>query len=364
MSENFKTELFEAILSLKNSDECERFFSDLCTSREVIDLSARLRVAKLLASGVNYNDIASETGASTATISRVSKALSGDAGGYRRVLEREDGVADYSEKLSAYLSPLRVLELNLLSLFAKAGYEAVEIPSVTALSSLGAYLPEELVVFQNADGALLSLLPSGAAYVGSLCDTPPRLSYSAKAYKRVFGKICEINVLGAFIKGKPALAEKKELVSLAISALRMKNKNATLTLFNTKIIELVFKDYGLSLDAAEKLSAIINQGNEKQLLKLEAEGFVSPECAERLLFLMRLPQNAIDAITSLREAFYGDEYREIIEELSEIVASADKKRIKITAHASEFYGGLVFSSSKCSIFGKESENGIGFEMQI
>ena len=80
--------LAEAFLSLCNVEECAAFFSDIFTVKEIEELSSRLEVARLLKSGENYIDIANKTGASTATISRVSKCLSGENGGYRIVLSR------------------------------------------------------------------------------------------------------------------------------------------------------------------------------------------------------------------------------------------------------------------------------------
>ena len=83
-------ELFEAILSLRSIDECYAFFEDVCTKKEICEISQRLKVAKMLRAGVNYTTICKETGASTATISRVSKALE-NGSGYKLVLERADG---------------------------------------------------------------------------------------------------------------------------------------------------------------------------------------------------------------------------------------------------------------------------------
>ena len=80
--------LFEAILSLQSVEECYAFFEDACTIKEILDISQRLKAAKLLAAGVNYADISRETGMSTATISRVSKCLDYGAGGYRLVIDR------------------------------------------------------------------------------------------------------------------------------------------------------------------------------------------------------------------------------------------------------------------------------------
>ena len=81
-------ELFEAILSLRSTDECYRFFEDVCTVKEILDIAQRLKTAKMLSEGANYQEINKETGCSTATISRVRRCLEYGAGGYRTVLAR------------------------------------------------------------------------------------------------------------------------------------------------------------------------------------------------------------------------------------------------------------------------------------
>ena len=88
-------DLFHAILSLESVEECYLFFEDLCTIKEVLDISQRLRAASMLASGANYSDISRETGMSTATISRVNKCLNYGTGGYRTALRR---IAESHEK--------------------------------------------------------------------------------------------------------------------------------------------------------------------------------------------------------------------------------------------------------------------------
>ena len=80
--------LYEAILTLKDLDECKRFFSDLCTVYELRAMGQRFEVAMLLSQGMIYNDILERTGASSATISRVNRALHYGADGYRAVLPR------------------------------------------------------------------------------------------------------------------------------------------------------------------------------------------------------------------------------------------------------------------------------------
>ena len=80
--------LFDAILLLENREECYKFFEDALTVREILDIAQRLKAAKMLQSGSSYNEVCATTGMSTATISRVSKALERGAGGYRLILER------------------------------------------------------------------------------------------------------------------------------------------------------------------------------------------------------------------------------------------------------------------------------------
>lgn len=80
--------LFEAILKLNNIEECEHFFNDLCTVKELREMSQRLEVATLLSDGLIYSDIAEKTGASTTTISRVNRSLVYGKGGYKTVIER------------------------------------------------------------------------------------------------------------------------------------------------------------------------------------------------------------------------------------------------------------------------------------
>ena len=83
------------LLSLKTEDEARSLLSDLCTIREMQDLGQRLEVARLLRRQMTYSDIAQQTGASTATISRVNRCLVYGAGGYRTVLERLEKGEDH-----------------------------------------------------------------------------------------------------------------------------------------------------------------------------------------------------------------------------------------------------------------------------
>ena len=82
--------LFKAILSLETEEECAAFFEDICTIKEIQDLTQRLEVAEMLNRGEKYQTIEEMTGASTATISRVNKCLNYGSGGYKTVIERLD----------------------------------------------------------------------------------------------------------------------------------------------------------------------------------------------------------------------------------------------------------------------------------
>ena len=94
MSKTVKTEavdhLFEAILTLQNKEECYTFFQDVCTINELLSLSQRYEVAKMLREKKTYLEIAEKTGASTATISRVNRSLNYGCDGYDMVFSRLD----------------------------------------------------------------------------------------------------------------------------------------------------------------------------------------------------------------------------------------------------------------------------------
>ena len=99
MSKTIHTEavdqLFDAILSLKTKEECYTFFEDVCTINELLSLSHRFEVAKMLREHRTYLEIAEKTGASTATISRVNRSLNYGNDGYDMVFER---IGDMKEK--------------------------------------------------------------------------------------------------------------------------------------------------------------------------------------------------------------------------------------------------------------------------
>ncbi len=92
MSKKLRTEavdhLFEAILSLENKEECYKFFEDVCTVNELLSLSQRFEVARMLRMQKTYLDIAEQTGASTATISMVNRSLNYGNDGYDMVFAR------------------------------------------------------------------------------------------------------------------------------------------------------------------------------------------------------------------------------------------------------------------------------------
>ena len=92
MNKKIKTEavdhLFQAVLALKSIDECYSFFEDVCTVNELLSLSQRYEVAKMLREKKTYLEIAEQTGASTATISRVNRSLNYGNDGSDMIFER------------------------------------------------------------------------------------------------------------------------------------------------------------------------------------------------------------------------------------------------------------------------------------
>ena len=92
MNEKLKSEsvdqLFKGILELQTIDECYSFFEDLCTIGELVSMSQRFEVAKMLKEGQTYLAISAKTGASTATISRVNRSLNYGCDGYEMIFNR------------------------------------------------------------------------------------------------------------------------------------------------------------------------------------------------------------------------------------------------------------------------------------
>ena len=92
MGKGIRTEavfqLFDAVLTLDNKEECFQFFEDLCTVNELLSLAQRLQVAKMLREEHTYLEVAEKTGASTATISRVNRSLNYGNDGYDMVFSK------------------------------------------------------------------------------------------------------------------------------------------------------------------------------------------------------------------------------------------------------------------------------------
>ena len=105
MSKKIHTEavdsLFDAVLSLKNREECYLFFEDVCTINEILSLSQRFEVAKMLREKKTYLEISEKTGASTATISRVNRSLNYGNDGYEMVFSRMREKEAQKEKTEA-----------------------------------------------------------------------------------------------------------------------------------------------------------------------------------------------------------------------------------------------------------------------
>ena len=86
-TEGFKL-LIKAILSLESEKECIDFLEDIMTRKEMLDIAQRMLVARMLSEQAVYNKIVEETGASTATISRVNRAYNYGSGGYKMIIDK------------------------------------------------------------------------------------------------------------------------------------------------------------------------------------------------------------------------------------------------------------------------------------
>jgi TrpR family protein YerC/YecD len=100
LRDDLTDQLCRAILSLNTMEECYQFFEDICTIGELRAMAQRLDVARMLHEGNTYDDIVAQTGASTATISRVKRCLNYGADGYTLVLEKGISTTDIHKEKS------------------------------------------------------------------------------------------------------------------------------------------------------------------------------------------------------------------------------------------------------------------------
>ena len=123
--------LFDAIMELKDKEECYIFFEDICTINELLSLSQRFEVASMLREKKTYLEIAEHTGASTATISRVNRSLNYGNDGYDMVLTRMESKkkridsAESSKFLAEYLSD--ILKKKIEEITDSSGIEEVKL---------------------------------------------------------------------------------------------------------------------------------------------------------------------------------------------------------------------------------------------
>ena len=89
INEQDLTELYKVITSLNSVEECKKFFADLCTFKEVEQMAQRISAAKLILNGATYEEVISKTEISSATLSRVSKAVK-YGNGYKSVLTKNE----------------------------------------------------------------------------------------------------------------------------------------------------------------------------------------------------------------------------------------------------------------------------------
>ena len=128
--------LFQAILSLKTTEDCYRFFDDLCTVPELKAMSQRLAVAHMLSQKQVYSDIVAETGASTATISRVNRSLNYGSDGYDLVFSRLDAIPADGSTLDTEIDNLCIRVTEILNHQVESAIVYLKKPEAPAAEEL------------------------------------------------------------------------------------------------------------------------------------------------------------------------------------------------------------------------------------
>lgn len=324
--------LIGAILSLGTPEECKAFLTDLCTVKEIDEFSARLEVARLLSSGVNYHDIVERTGASTATISRVSKALSGSSGGYRTALSRlgmprvRDGVP--TDKLP--LLPTERAAYSLMAHFEERGYHRY------ARSTF----PEgaEKETFGDVTLSLIDTVPTApGTYKYCYFENLLRPDEKRRLLRRISqtGIECIGNVTGE---------EEKEVLALAAVALSLLAGKFEISVAPLAYSDALFARYGiygtyrreayrlLRTSPAELRDFLLTKGEEKK-------------SADAVADLLCVKRKADEGLSEMRFFAASDAERAACEELRTALSGITSGNLTIDftlTPGMEYYDDLFF----------------------
>lgn len=326
------TALWQAILSLRDEEECEAFFADLCTARELSEFSARLEVARLLGEGVNYNEIARQTGASTATISRVSKALSGAAGGYRAVISRGEEALGLPKRKGEMLSllPIERLAFSLIARFEAKGYSRYA----------RSVFPESML-----EEALGDVTPSLA---GSLDPRGLRkYCYYQNILRREEKKrmLRCLSQVGIECLGALGAEEERELLSLATEALSLMHTRYELCITPLSFSDALLKRYGIfgayRREVYELLRTAPSDLPEFLLSRGEA-----PQTAKILGGTLTAAYPFDRGIALLRETAVGEEETRAVDALGEMTAGMQTAHLRLDftlRPARDYYEDIFFT---------------------
>ncbi len=332
MTESQYKALFRAILSLRTEEECEAFFSDLCTAKELTEFSSRLEVARLLGQGVNYHDIVERTGASTATISRVSKALSGEAGGYRTALSRlgMPQVRGGEESDGLPLLPAERAAYSLMARFEAQGYRRYA----------RSLFPEGMAKETFGD-VTLSLVDEIPAAPGTYkyCYYENLLRPDGK--RRLLRRISQA---GIECIGNVTDSEEREVLSLAADALSLFFGKYELSLMPLAYADALFDRYGIYGAYRREVYSLLRTSPAGLYGFLLSKG-EEKKTADELSDLLTVKRPAEEGLARLLAAAGGETERTVCEKLRRTLAAIDGGNLTVDftlTPGMDYYDGFFF----------------------
>ena len=347
--------LFEAVLKLRTKEECKSFFEDICTIKEMQDLSQRLEVAVMLVEGSSYQQISTTTGASTATISRVSRALNYGSGGYGVVLDNRSGNKTDYEKV---LTSEEKISLRLRELYSSYGFKQYRMSKFEEydlyVKNKDFLVSDSIITFNDTDGRLLALKPDVTLSIikntraeGGIL----RAYYSENVYRAEGGtrSFREIMQTGVECIGDIELKDVFTVVSMACESLSSLSGNTVLEISHLDVLSAILSHLAISDAGKKRIISFISEKNSAGVMSvLDSEG-KSTEAKEMLSDLISLHGSRETVLPILKKLALNKEISHYVDELTSLLDYLEEKglgdRVCVdfsVINNTSYYNGIAF----------------------
>lgn len=349
-------ELYSVLASLASPEDVKAFLTDLCTYNEIEYMAQRVESARLLMQGATYQKVISEVNVSTATLSRVSKAIKHGSGGYRKIFSeylKKNGAAVVGETEEDIIYSLR-------SLYESCGYSAFKMRKFEEYSlymeNRNFLSSDNILTFRDNRGRLLALKPDVTLSIikntKATADRSEKYYYHESVYRydRRSGEYREINQMGLESIGASDVYSTAEVIRLALESLRTVSPEYTLCLSHMALVGGLLEYAGAdTFDKKRELFSSIKRKNEHDF-ELSAEKYgISGEKRRLLLSIFDMRGSFDECISGAERLVVDEGTKKAYEEMLTIGKTADaagfRDKIRLdfsVANDIDYYNGVVF----------------------